>query len=121
MRPICEKKAAKLFDNAAQVQETRLSEYWDPPNWWYPVRRSVAAAYLKAGDFARAEAEADKSLAIWKHDPMALWVKGKAQAGAWPEALSMYRRVASHFTGKREAQIAELKIVELESRHRVIN
>jgi tetratricopeptide (TPR) repeat protein len=75
-------KAAKLFDNAARVQETRLSEYWDPPNWWYPVRRSVAAAYLKAGDFARAEAEADKSLAVWKHDPMALWVKGKAQASA---------------------------------------
>jgi hypothetical protein len=75
-------KAAKLFDNAAKVQETRLSEYWDPPNWWYPVRRSVAAAYLKAGDFARAEAEADKSLAVWKHDPMALWVKGRAQAGA---------------------------------------
>jgi tetratricopeptide (TPR) repeat protein len=75
-------RAARLFDNAAKVQETRLSEYWDPPNWWYPVRRSVAAAYLKAGDFVRAEAEADKSLAIWKRDPMALWVKGKAQAGA---------------------------------------
>ncbi|HEY7800492.1 MAG TPA: hypothetical protein VIA80_17125, partial [Hyphomonadaceae bacterium] len=42
----------------------------------------VAAAYLKAGDFARAEAEADRSLAVWKHDPMALWVKGRAQAGA---------------------------------------
>lgn len=75
-------KAAKLFDNAAKVQETRLSEYWDPPNWWYPVRRSVAAAYLKAGDFARAEAEADRSLGVWKHDPLALWVKGRAQAGA---------------------------------------
>jgi tetratricopeptide (TPR) repeat protein len=75
-------KAAKLFDNAARVQETRLSDYWDPPNWWYPVRRSVAAAYLKAGDFAKAEAEADTSLAVWKHDPLALWVKGRAQLGA---------------------------------------
>jgi tetratricopeptide (TPR) repeat protein len=75
-------KAAKLFDNAARVQETRLSDYWDPPNWWYPVRRSVAAAYLKAGDFGRAEAEADRSLGVWKHDPMALWVKGRAQVGA---------------------------------------
>jgi tetratricopeptide (TPR) repeat protein len=75
-------KAARLFDNAARVQEMQLSGSWDPPNWWYPVRRSVAAAYLKAGDFARAEAEADRSLASWKHDPMALWVKGKAQAAA---------------------------------------
>lgn len=75
-------KAAKLFDRAARVQEARLSGYWDPPNWWYPVRRSVAAAYLKAGDFAKAQAEAEKSLAVWKHDPMALWVKGKAQIAA---------------------------------------
>ncbi len=75
-------KAAKLFDNAARVQETRLADYWDPPNWWYPVRRSVAAAYLKAGDFARAEAEAEQSLSVWKHDPLALWVKGQAQVEA---------------------------------------
>ncbi len=76
------RKAARLFDNAARVQEKRLSDYWDPPTWWYPVRRSVAAAYLKAGDFAKAEAEADRSLSQWKHDPLALWVKGKAQVGA---------------------------------------
>jgi tetratricopeptide (TPR) repeat protein len=76
------KKAAKLFENAAKIQEARLKDSWDPPGWWYPVRRSVAAAYLKAGDFAKAEAEADKSLKAWKHDPLALWVKGKAQQGA---------------------------------------
>lgn len=75
------KKAARLFDNAARIQEARLSDYWDPPSWWYPVRRSVAAAYLKAGDFAKAEAEADRSLKTWKHDPLALWVKSRAQAG----------------------------------------
>ncbi len=75
-------QAARLFDDAARVQEARLSDYWDPPSWWYPVRRSVAAAYLKAGDFARAEAEADRSLGAWKHDPLALWVKGQAQIGA---------------------------------------
>jgi len=76
------KKAARLFDNAARVQEARLADTWDPPNWWYPVRRSVAAAYLKAGDFSRAEAEATKSLKAWKHDPLALWVLGRAQVGA---------------------------------------
>ena len=52
----------------------------DPPGWWYPVRRSAAAAYLKAGDYAKAQAEAEKSLTGWKHDPLALWVKAKAQA-----------------------------------------
>lgn len=74
------KKAAKLFEDAVKVQEARLADSWDPPGWWYPVRRSAAAAYLKAGDFAKAQAEAEKSLAGWKHDPLALWVKAKAQA-----------------------------------------
>lgn len=74
------KKAATLFESAAKVQETQLADSWDPPAWWYPVRRSVAAAYFKAGDFAKARVEADKSLAAWEADPMALWVKGNAQA-----------------------------------------
>jgi hypothetical protein len=74
-------KAARLFEDAAKVQEARLSDFWDPPSWWYPVRRSVAAAHLKAGDLAKAEVEAKKSLVTWKHDPLALWVLGRAQAG----------------------------------------
>jgi hypothetical protein len=82
------KKAARIFDGAARIQEAKLADYWDPPSWWYPVRRSVAASYLKAGDFAKAEAEAKKSLAVWKHDPLALWVLGKAQAGQGKTAES---------------------------------
>ncbi|HVY90633.1 MAG TPA: hypothetical protein VG942_17335 [Hyphomonadaceae bacterium] len=74
--------AARFFSTAAKLQEDKMTGYMDPPQWWYPVRRSVAAAYLKAGDFAKAEAEADKSLKEWKNDPLALWVKGKAQLGA---------------------------------------
>jgi tetratricopeptide (TPR) repeat protein len=80
------KKAAKLFDRAAKLQEAELNEWMDPPDWWYPVRRSVAAAHLKAGDFAKAEAEARKSLAAWKHDPLALWVLGKAEQGLGRDA-----------------------------------
>lgn len=74
--------AARLFDEAASFQEGNLDTYMDPPVWWYPVRRSVAAAYLKAGDNTRAEAAARKSLATWKRDPLALWVLAKAEAGA---------------------------------------
>jgi tetratricopeptide (TPR) repeat protein len=89
-------KAARLFDRAARIQESRLSDYWDPPSWWYPVRRSAAAAYLKAGDFAKAQTEAEKSLAVWKHDPMALWVKGRAQ-------------IASGKTSEGEAALTEAR------------
>jgi tetratricopeptide (TPR) repeat protein len=74
-------KAADFYSAAAGVQESRLADSWDPPAWWYPVRRSVAAAYLKAGDFRRAEAEANKSLASWEKDPLALWVLAEAEKG----------------------------------------
>jgi tetratricopeptide (TPR) repeat protein len=74
-------RAVRMFERGANHQEARFKDSWDPPSWWYPVRRSVAAAHLKAGDLAKAETEAKKSLAAWKHDPLALWVLGKAEQG----------------------------------------
>lgn len=71
--------AAAAFAKGAELQEKEFGGWMDPPDWWYPVRRSLAAAYLKAGDFSRAEAEATASLKEWKHDPLALWVLGRAQ------------------------------------------
>jgi tetratricopeptide (TPR) repeat protein len=75
------RRALERFLAGAEIQEAEMTEYMDPPAWWYPVRRSVAAAHLRAGDFARAESEARASLKAWKHDPLALWVLGKAQEG----------------------------------------
>ncbi len=74
-------KAARIFGKAAALQEKDLARSWDPPAWWYPVRRSAAAAHLKAGDHAKAEAEARASLAGWTDDPLAMWVLGQALKG----------------------------------------
>lgn len=71
--------AIASFSKGAALQEKEFGGWMDPPDWWYPVRRSLAAAYLKAGDYAKAEAEASASLKEWKHDPLALWVLGRAQ------------------------------------------
>jgi len=73
--------AVDRFSAGAKLQEDAFGTWMDPPEWWYPLRRSLAAAHLKAGDFAKAESEALASLKRWKHDPLALWVLGKAQAG----------------------------------------
>jgi len=73
--------ATKAFKKGAELQEKEFGDWMDPPTWWYPVRRSLAAANLKAGDFAKAEGEAAASLKSWKHDALALWVLGKAQIG----------------------------------------
>lgn len=42
------------------------------------MRRSLAAAYLKAGEGAKAEAEARVVLDSWTDDPLSMWVLGEA-------------------------------------------
>jgi hypothetical protein len=51
----------------------------DPPPWWYYVRRSVAAARLKAGAYAEAKSAAQASLAVWPDDALALLVLARAE------------------------------------------
>jgi hypothetical protein len=67
-------KAAEAFARAAQRQETSypFAESFDPPPWWYPVRRSLAYADLAAGKPADAVREAKASLVDWPNDALAL-------------------------------------------------
>jgi tetratricopeptide (TPR) repeat protein len=70
--------AARIFREAADAQE---KHDWgtDPPPWWYPVRRSLAAAELKAGQPAEAAKEAKASLELWPQDGLALQVLASAE------------------------------------------
>jgi hypothetical protein len=102
--------AVRLYGEAANLQDRKLERYMDPPAWWYPVRRSVAAAYLKAGDNVRAEAAATKSLSIWKHDPLALWVLAKAEAGEGKTADS-----AAHMAEARQLWRGDFDSITLEA------
>ncbi len=45
----------------------------DPPLFWYPVRRSYAAALLAAGDPARAREHLHATLKRWPNDPLTLY------------------------------------------------
>ena len=54
--------------------------YDDPPIWWYPVRRSLAAALLAAGKPKDALREANAALARRPLDPVTLSVRGDALA-----------------------------------------
>lgn len=73
-------EAAGHFERAALAQEKAfpVPKNFDPPPWWYPVRRSLAAAYLKAGKPAEAAAAARASLAEWPHDALALRILAQA-------------------------------------------
>jgi tetratricopeptide (TPR) repeat protein len=75
-------KAAELFARAAQRQEKAfpVARNFDPPPWWYPVRRSLAAADLAAGKPDDAAREANASLKDWPQDALALKVLSAAEA-----------------------------------------
>ena len=63
---------------ATQDKAYPTLRFFDPPPWWYPVRRSLAAAHLKAGRKGEAAKTARASLAEWPHDGLALRVLAEA-------------------------------------------
>jgi hypothetical protein len=75
-------KAATFFAKAAANQEKTYpaNKNFDPPPWWYPVRRSLAAADLAAGKPDDAVREAKASLVDWPQDALALRVLSQAEA-----------------------------------------
>jgi tetratricopeptide (TPR) repeat protein len=70
--------AARIFKEAAADQD-KYGWGTDPPPWWYPVRRSLAAAELKLGQPAEAAKDAQASLKLWPQDGLALQVLASAQ------------------------------------------
>ena len=76
--------AAGFYAAAAKIQEADLAHLndFDPPPWWYPVRRSLAAARLAAGDPAGAADEARTALKTWPHEPLTLRILGQAERAA---------------------------------------
>jgi tetratricopeptide (TPR) repeat protein len=72
--------AAAAFEAAAAKQDAMV-EGFDPPPWWYPVRRSVAAAWLLDGQYAKAADAATASLQKWPDDPMTLLIRSRAEDG----------------------------------------
>ncbi|MEI6644158.1 MAG: hypothetical protein WCL10_19240 [Novosphingobium sp.] len=74
------KDAAKAFTIAAEIEETKdFMQFSDPPAFWYPVRRDVAAALLASGDAAGARAAAEDSLRLRPRDTVAEDVLRRAE------------------------------------------
>ena len=51
----------------------------DPPLFWYPVRRSYAAALIAAGEHERAREHLLVSLSRWPNDPLTLFALSQAE------------------------------------------
>ena len=64
--------AETAYRSAAEIQEAKLGGLTDPPEWWYPVRRSQAAALEAEGKPQVAATEARKAMVGWPSDPVGL-------------------------------------------------
>jgi hypothetical protein len=73
--------AAESFRQAADIEETpQFNDFTDPPAFWYPVRRDVAAALLAAGDAKGAKDAAEASLRLRIKDRAAEAILAQANA-----------------------------------------
>ncbi|WP_394764372.1 tetratricopeptide repeat protein [Phenylobacterium sp.] len=83
-------RAVELFAAATTRQEKTypVAKNFDPPPWWYPVRRSLAAADLAAGKPQDAVREAQASLKDWPDDALALKVLSEAEAAQGHDAAA---------------------------------
>jgi tetratricopeptide (TPR) repeat protein len=104
-------QAADLYAQAAAAQEKAFPvlRNFDPPPWWYPVRRSTAAAYLKAGRYADAEREAKASLVDWPQDALALRVLSQAE-----RKLGRVKAADTHIAEARRAWEGDLRKVPID-------
>ena len=63
-------EAATAFGQAAELQEGEdFKSVADPPAWYYPIRRDLAAALLQRGDSSGARREAQAALKYRPKDP----------------------------------------------------
>lgn len=73
--------AIKAFTRAIKFEESAAVTYYaDPPAWWYPVRRSLAAALLESGRPAEALVQANAALARRPLDPVTTGLRGNILA-----------------------------------------
>jgi tetratricopeptide (TPR) repeat protein len=103
-------EAAKAYRKAAEIQEARFTLFTDPPAWWFPVRRSLAAALLRAGKADEAIVEARAVLDKWPKDAMSLTVLGEAEM-----SLGKAAEANVHFAEARMGWVGDLTRVTLAS------
>lgn len=70
-------RAVREFRIAVAIQDTL--PYTEPPYWYYPVRQSLGAALLSAGQAEEAEQVFQRSLAEYPDNGWALWGLMQAQ------------------------------------------
>ncbi|OYY72188.1 hypothetical protein [Sphingomonas sp. 28-63-12] len=98
--------AIAAFAKATKIEESKVMTYYaDPPAWWYPVRRSLAAALLEAGRPAEALRQANGALKRRPLDPIATGLRGMilVKLGQADAAARDHDMAARNWRGNAEA------------------
>jgi tetratricopeptide (TPR) repeat protein len=104
-------EAEVAYRKAAGIQEARLGDLGDPPAWWYPVRRSLAAALEADGKPEAAAAEARKAMVRWAFDPVSLGILADSErrVGQTDEARRQLAYARANWTGDVSAMPLALR------------
>ncbi len=78
--------AAEVAALERAVKTQDALQYTEPPYWFYPVRQSLGAAYLRAKRPADAERVFNEDLAYFKNNGWSLWGLGEAIAAQGKDA-----------------------------------
>jgi hypothetical protein len=100
--------AVEAYRAAARIEEARLDRFRDPPFWWYPVRRSLAAALIAQGRTAEAELELRQVLLWWPYDPMSLRLLADCARPGDATRATLRAQAASNWVGDVDALPAAL-------------
>ncbi len=82
--------AASLLEQAADIEDT--IGYMEPPLWLQPVRHTLGAVYLKAGDYEQAARVYREDLENWPRNGWSLLGLSQALEGAGDTALARATR-----------------------------
>ncbi len=78
--------AAEVAALERAVKTQDALQYTEPPYWFYPVRQSLGAAYLRAKRPADAERAFNEDLAYFKNNGWSLWGLGEALSAQGKDA-----------------------------------
>jgi len=95
-------RAAKAAYRAAMNRQLAADFGFDPPLFWYSVRRSLAAAELAGGNARGAREQLRASLRRWPNDPLALYALSLAERslGRGAEADASLARARAGWAGE---------------------
>jgi tetratricopeptide (TPR) repeat protein len=94
--------AIREFEAAAEIEETLA--YMEPPYWYYPVKQSLGAVLLMAGETQRAEEVFRKSLLSAPNNGWACFglMEVHKVRGETREAAEMQQRLDRTWAGARD-------------------